>query len=565
MDSLLPMVTPDLMMISGAACDTSLTTVDHIRGGEELMSFQRISEPIQDSQKLWEAALQSRQPELLLSLMGSKKYLINSAIASAAATRLNLLCSRQTSRQVSSSDSIYHDVRPRDSAYFSTNEDITSCSTSLCGYGVLSYEHKCLYQKFLFNLGDLCLHHSSYPCDGFTRIQAVRLLTSLASMGKCSSSLVTRILQSSMFKLASSDSSLNMLDINEFSEANAVTTSWIKGLSSWQCLDLCWALATLRYQPSSALMVTLYDRTMDMLPALGFSQASSLLWSLSRLRNPRGGCPPPSADWWVRLEAATQLSTASSDASGWIYKEEHSNVSSSPRTSSRMEHSGTMRQLSSRILVGHSPVIRPDLITHDLSSASQTSSSSSIKLACPGQAVALLWAAARLEPQPRPSVAWVRGLLSHLGPQLSRLRPREKSMLLTGLSRLRYKPPDSWVSALLIQSQGQGNGNPIATSPRQHRLPDSSTAWPYNKQSSPHSDITSGKHLSPADYDSMLRSAASLKCGLPRDNLETVANIMQVRGWVWIVRSHMLPHQSAVTTCCLPLRRSSAAWAPSSS
>ena len=535
MDSLLPMVTPDLMMISGAACDTSLTTVDHIRGGEELMSFQRRSEPIQDSQQLWEAALQSRQPELLLSLMGSKKYLINSAIASAAATRLNLLCSRQTSRKLSSSDSIYHDVRPRDvrprdSAFFSTNEDVPSCSTSLCGYGVLSYEHKCLYQKFLFNLGDLCLHHSSSPCNGFTRIQAVRLLTSLASMGKCSSSLVTGILQSSMFKLASSDSSLNMLDINEFSKANSATTSWIKGLSSWQCLDLCWALATLRYRPQSALMVTLYDRTMDMLPSLGFSQASSLLWSLSRLRNPHGGCPPPSADWWVRLEAATQLSAALSDGSGWICKEEHSNAPSSSKTSSRMKHSGIMR-LSPRILMGHSPVVVPDPITHDLSSASQTSSGSLIrKLASPGQAVALLWAAARLEPQPRPSATWVRGLLSHLGPQLSRLRPREKSMLLTGLSRLRYKPPDSWVAALLIQCQGEGNGNPSATSPRQHRLPDSSTAWPHNIQLSQHSDITSGGHLSVADYDSMLRSAASLKCGLPRDNLEAVANIMQVRG-----------------------------------
>ena len=253
------MVSPDLV-ISGSPFRGVGVMVDRLTCHGEAPSNQPMSEGastshelIGDSLHLWEAAFRSSRPDLLLSLMGHRRCPLNAATAAAAAMRLASLC-HQPSERISYGTDIITAQYVSESADMKTpskwpNE---SSSPTLRGYDVLSFEHKGLYQRFILKLSHLCALHTLSPCDGFASLQAVRLLYGLARMRghKCGTAIVTAVLASSMYKLQASESSSNLLatsDDSSSSEINsAMTALWVKRLPSWQCLDLCWALATLR-------------------------------------------------------------------------------------------------------------------------------------------------------------------------------------------------------------------------------------------------------------------------------------------------------------------------------
>ena len=177
--------------------------------------------------------------------------------------------------------------------------------------------------------------------------------------------------------------------------------------------------------------------------------------------------------------------------------------------------------------------------------ASSFSSSRNIPTT-PGQAVALIWSAAHLAPQPRPSGRWVHGLLGRLGPRLADLSARERAMLLTGLAKLRYKPPGNWAAALLLQREERGGPEVRAAAAGElsrsgtlsvkqrlqvadHSMLSSfssgvrSTASPASSSSSaPQGRSSAG------DYEAMLRSVALLGCDLPDGGLDVAAEILLV-------------------------------------
>ena len=536
--------------------------------GEESTSGRHQDEAVVGSPSLpvgdhrvWAAALRSNSPDLLLSLLASRSWALSQADASKSAVRLAALCRRPAMP--------LHGSQGRHVGVSDVGLMVQQHQDGLShrGHGCLSDIQRQQYARFLLRLrglfpsrSDLEGHENGLPANeadrrqagpsgvGIPSAEAVRLLHSLAVMGKCDSAVIGGILEAASG--GSVERPVGPSSGNREPEIDSLA-SWVRRLPSWQCMDLCWSLATLRHRPPASLLRALFDRTLPLLPSLGFSRASSLLWSLSRLRGSGVGAPSPSPTWWSALEAATQLPVP---ASSWMSGKKVKEATLTMTTLSQAAEGAVSSHSAPNMIDldvpnaaadcsggSTSANLAPERQAHQ--AASSFSSSRNIPTT-PGQAVALIWSAAHLAPQPRPSGRWVHGLLGRLGPRLADLSARERAMLLTGLAKLRYKPPGNWAAALLLQREELGGPEArtaaigeLSRSVKQrarvagHSMLSSfssgarSAASPAANSSS--SSAPRGRS-SAGDYEAMLRSAALLGCDLPDGGLDVAAEIMLV-------------------------------------
>ncbi len=519
-------------------------------------------------EEIWDAALRSRSPDLLLSIVASRGWPIEAAAATAAAARLAELCRPATVGPNMSEDgrgvigllsegAAAEGAAPRSllqQHVDHSNGRCRSSSNGRGGYCELGGDQRQQYLRFLERLRDLFPSRTREsgeeggggsdvdPGGNKSRLdgsEAALLIHSLALMGRCGSQLASGVLQA----------------VEEGKGCANGSAVWVMLLSARQTNRLAWSLATLRLRPRPELLGALYARTMPLLPTLGPGRASSLLWSLSRLRGvgKEGSRPPPPPEWWAAFETATRFSSRDE---GWPTPLQGSSLTAADQTlPERRASSEAPAQTAVIPSTSTAPLTRQDLPSPRPRPAGGAAAASPT----PGQAVALIWAAARLRPEPRPSDAWVRGLLSSVGQgRLSSLSARECDMLMAGLAALRFRPPDGWVRAMLLMPRDRRGiagsvRRVVRPTPRRQlkqqrrqrwwRTPSGrarpSCAAPRSEPGSgagheiSYTDVIRLQHeaaCSPSavQYGSILRSAARLRCYLPSDELEVAAEIVQV-------------------------------------
>ncbi|GAX79624.1 hypothetical protein CEUSTIGMA_g7065.t1 [Chlamydomonas eustigma] len=448
------------------------------------------------AQLLWAAALSSETPDLLLAIMSSSSITLTCHQIVTATTRLADLCRLQQPVP----------VRPL-GVLSSPSTQRTSSSHPQRGYDSLMSPQKEQYKVFLRNLCKLIAFKCEQrpgPVQSTAELQqahqgrtvhllgvheTLQLLCSLAWMGKRCSTLVDLLLKAvatdelktdaARFRTANSSkrypgSQLSTSHRRQHATPSSSSSSpgiisWLQLLSNQQVLDLCWALAKLQYRPTDPTVVPeLYTRTLPLLRSLSFSRASALAWSLARLRQPAVKAHVPDSHWWTTLETATLLSSTDGHWStcgqqGHATSVLHAEAVESscrytvagiacttvgrtrscitdPPTNST--HRGSLLRNDNGLLSGlHNAV--------GMKHQKRMRSSSSQAPPSPGQVATLIWAAAQLNPHPRPSSTWIHNLLLRLDPNLKTLRPRERYLLMSGLAVLKYKLPENWPASLL--------------------------------------------------------------------------------------------------------------------